>query len=134
MKSNGFVFYRSMWDSYLELSRKDEKLAEKFLKAVIEYGLDGEYDESDPIVNALMSGVTIGIDNAHNRYNTTQDNGNKGGRPKSYSAERMIELLNEGKTYKQIADVLDCSIKTVQRTLKEARTAHMISDNTEFKF
>lgn len=123
MKSDGFVFFRSVWDSYQELKRKDAVLAEKFLTAVIEYGLEGEYDESDPIVNALMSAAVVGIDNAHNRRAASQDNGTKGGRPKVYSSERMVELAQQGKTSQQIADELGCSIKTVQRALKEARDA-----------
>ena len=122
MKSDGFVFFRSVWDSYQELRRKDTTLAEKYLHAVIEYGLEGEYDESDPIVNALMSSAAVGIDNAHNRRATSQDNGTKGGRPKVYSSERIMELAQQGKSSQQIADELGCSIKTVQRAIKEAKT------------
>lgn len=123
MKSDGFVFFRSVWESYQELKRKDAVLAEKFLTAVIEYGLEGEYDESDPLINALMGGVTIGIDNAHSRRTASQDNGSKGGRPKLYSSEKIAELAQQGKTSQQIADELGCSIKTVQRALKEIRSA-----------
>lgn len=122
MKSDGFVFFRSVWESYQELKRKDAVLAEKFLTAVIEYGLEGEYDESDPLINALMGGVTISIDNAHSRRVASQDNGSKGGRPKLYSSEKIAELVAQGRTSQQIADELGCSLKTVQRALKEIRT------------
>ena len=122
MKSDGFVFFRSVWESYQELKRKDAVLAEKFLTAVIEYGLEGEYDESDPLINALMGSVTIGIDNAHSRRVASQDNGSKGGRPKLYSSEKIAELVAQGRTSQQIADELGCSLKTVQRALKEIRT------------
>lgn len=132
MKSDGFVFFRSVWDSYQELSRKDAKLADKYLHAVIEYGLEGEYDESDPIVNALMSSAVIGIDNAHSRRAASQDNGVHGGRPKLYSNDRIAELASQGKTSQQIADVLGCSIKTVQRALKEIRLASAGNDKFEF--
>ena len=128
MKSDGFVFFRSVWESYQELKRKDAVLAEKFLTAVIEYGLEGEYDESDPFINALMGGVIIGIDNAHSRRVTSQDNGAKGGRPKMYSSEKIAELAQQGKTSQQIADELGCSIKTVQRALKEIRTAAAVNE------
>lgn len=122
MKSDGFVFFRSVWESYQELKRKDAVLAEKFLTAVIEYGLEGEYDESDPLINALMGSVTVSIDNAHSRRVTSQDNGSKGGRPKLYSSEKIAELVAQGRTSQQIADELGCSLKTVQRALKEIRT------------
>ena len=114
MKSDGFVFFRSVWESYQELKRKDAVLAEKFLTAVIEYGLEGEYDESDPLINALMGSVTISIDNAHSRRVTSQD--------KLYSSEKIAELVAQGRTSQQIADELGCSLKTVQRALKEIRT------------
>lgn len=120
MRSDGFVFFRSVWDSYQELERKDKELANKYLLAVIKYGLEGEYDESDPIINALMSNTTISIDRAHNRYSESQNNGAKGGRPSKFSPEQIISLYQQGNTTKQIANTLGCSIKTVQRALKEA--------------
>lgn len=132
MKSDGFVFFRSVWDSYQELNRKDSQLAEKYLHAVIEYGLEGEYDESDPIINALMSGVVIGIDNAHSRRAASQDNGVRGGRPKVYSNDRIEELISQGKTNQQIADILGCSLKTVQRAVKEIRLTSAGNDKFEF--
>ena len=132
MKSDGFVFFRSVWESYQELKRKDAALAEKFLTAVIEYGLEGEYDESDPFINALMGSVTVGIDNAHSRRTISQDNGSKGGRPKLYSPDRIAELVAQGKTSQQIADELGCSLKTVQRALKELRTTQVVSQPFSF--
>lgn len=122
MENNGFVFFRSVWDGFQELKRKDENLAIKYLYAVIEYGLDGEYDESDPVINALMSNTIIGIDNAHSRRAASQDNGAKGGRPKQYSSDRINELMLQGKTNQQIADELGCSIKTIQRAVKEIKS------------
>lgn len=132
MKSDGFVFFRSVWESYQELKRKDTVLAEKFLTAVIEYGLEGEYDESDPLINALMGGVTISIDNAHSRRVASQDNGSKGGRPKLYSSEKIAELVAQGRTSQQIADELGCSLKTVQRALKEIRTTQSAGETFTF--
>ena len=132
MKSDGFVFFRSVWESYQELKRKDAALAEKFLTAVIEYGLEGEYDESDPLINALMGSVTISIDNAHSRRVASQDNGSKGGRPKLYSSEKIAELVAQGRTSQQIADELGCSLKTVQRASKEVRTAQAAGETFVF--
>lgn len=132
MKSDGFVFFRSVWESYQELKRRDAALAEKFLTAVIEYGLEGEYDESEPLINAIMSNITVSIDNARSRRIASQENGSKGGRPKLYSSEKIAELVAQGKTNQQIADELGCSLKTVQRTLKEIRTAQTAGETFVF--
>ena len=33
--------------------------------------------------------------------------------------ERIIKMLNEGKTYNEISEECDCSIKTIQRVAKD---------------
>lgn len=50
-----FVWYGSFYDTMINAEQIGKDVAYNFAKAVMEYGLYGEYDESDAVVNALMS-------------------------------------------------------------------------------
>lgn len=117
-KTKAFVFYETWYNSFLELSRKDEGLAKNFLKAVVDYGFTSSYDESDIVINALMSNVTQGIDNAQERYNKSQEIGSTGGRPSKHKAEVYYKLFDEGKDCNEVADILGVSLRTAQRYAK----------------
>lgn len=89
------------------------------MKAIIEYGIYGEYDNDNPYIDMLMPNITTVVDKAKDRYNKAIANGKKGGRPKKYSDEEMISLYNQGLTYQQIADQLGCSKSTVEKTISK---------------
>ena len=79
-KKDGFIFYKSFYDS---INALDESMQLEVYKALAEYGLTGEMgDDLSPIAKALITAMIPTIDNANKRYVASVDNGKKGGRPK----------------------------------------------------
>ena len=116
MKS--FVFYPTFLQAVESLRNNgNEILADKLLKAIVDYGIYGEYDDSDPIINAIMVQTVFSIDKSYNNYQNCIINGSKGGAKKKYSDDQIYELIDKGMTHKQIAEQLGCSTKTIQRAL-----------------
>ena len=79
-KKDGFIFYKSFYDS---INALDESMQLEVYKALAEYGLTGEMrDDLSPITKALLTAMIPTIDNANKRYVASVENGKKGGRPK----------------------------------------------------
>lgn len=79
-KKDGFIFYKSFYDS---INALDESMQLEVYKALAEYGLTGEMgDDLSPIAKALLTAMIPTIDNANKRYVASVENGKKGGRPK----------------------------------------------------
>lgn len=79
-KKDGFIFYKSFYDS---INALDESMQLDVYKALAEYGLTGEMrDDLSPITKALLTAMIPTIDNANKRYVASVENGKKGGRPK----------------------------------------------------
>lgn len=138
MTNASFVMYESFYSTYQSLVASNPETAQHFIEAVCEYGLYGEYDTEDPMVNALMVAVTQGIDRAQNRYATAQANGATGGRPtkdKSQEYARIKELQGQGKTQKEIASIMGISTRTIQRTLAAGpQTTSTAPQEFDFEF
>lgn len=111
-KNNAFVFYGSFEKAISEWS---EDIQFQCYKALINYGLNGTYESDNQVVNSLMSVFIPNIDAAQNRYDKAVESGKRGGRPSSISKEEIQELKAEGKTQKQIAEMLGISERTVRR-------------------
>ena len=121
MENNSFVFYKTFLELVEQAEITNPELAYKLSKAIMQYGIYGEYDESDQMVNLLMVQVTTGIDRAQERYQKTKDDGRLGGRPREHDTESVASLISQGYTPSQIAEHLNCSLRTVQRRIKEMR-------------
>jgi hypothetical protein len=136
--NTSFVMYESFYSTYQSLVASNPETAQRFIEAVCEYGLYGEYDTEDPMVNALMVTVTQGIDRAQNRYTNAKANGTTGGRPakdKSQEYARIKELQSQGKTQKEIASIIGKSTRTIQRILAAgAQPATSTYQDLEFEF
>lgn len=91
-KKDGFIFYRSFYDS---INALDESMQLEVYQALAEYGLSGEIkDDLSPITKALLTAMIPTIDNANKRYVASVQNGKKGGRPKK-NKEEVSENLEK---------------------------------------
>lgn len=141
-RNNGFVFYATFLDSIEALEKGDEpERAVKLMKAIINYGINQTYDDSDVVVNAMMPQIKFAIDNAKNRYDDAVENGKKGGAKKKYDDAEIVRMVIEQKmTHKAVSEALGCNTKTVQRAMREYknRTKQDITGqndmSTEFDF
>lgn len=113
--NNSFVFYATNLEVIETLEETDKELANDFMKAIIEYGIYGEYENTNPIIKVLMVQAGFGIDKAKDRYAVAVENGKKGGRPKTVDEYKVRELKGQGLTNKQIAEELKCSVSSVEK-------------------
>lgn len=108
-----FVFYGSMRESVDALP---EELGNKLLRAIMNYGTDGEIDRSDVIIYAILCSIIPNINKAKERYSASVMNGDKGGRPTLVSREQVKQLLDAGNSVAEVAQQLNCSTSTVYDT------------------
>ena len=114
-----FVFYKSFWETYEKLKLGgNQEMATSFLEAVCQYGLFYDYDDSDVVVDAMMNQVKISIDNAHRRYDASVANGTKGGAPKKYDEEAIVDFVEAGHTQREASEKFGCPERTVRRYVK----------------
>ena len=79
----------------VDIMKTDKELALKYIKAVMEYGLYGKYDDSDTMVKALMNPVVITLDNSQKRQERNKENGSKGGQNGSLIMMRLGDWLEK---------------------------------------
>lgn len=124
IKNNSFVFYATALETVEELEKGYPELGAELLKAMVEYGIYGEYDTSNPIINSIMAQFTFSVDKAKSRYEIAKENGSKGGRPKklTLSAEELEEMKKELGTWKKVAEELDVTedgLRKYRKTITE---------------
>lgn len=120
-EKENFLFLAS-WHDILEgydAAGKPE-IASELAKQIIYYGVTGQMTSNDPIITGTVTGMCAAlIDKSKQRYNNCVANGKQGGRPSQYSDEDVWKLHQQGFSNQDIADNLGCSVKTVQRKLKQ---------------
>lgn len=133
-KKKAFLFYATTLDTIEELESSpdpaDHVLAIKLLRAVVDQGLYGEYDDSDPKVRSYMPAIRLGIENAEKRHISSSNGGKKGGREKLYDDEKIVRLRLQGYTNAQITKIEGCSMKTCQRAWKKYESGELVLDDT----
>ena len=92
-KSNSVIILRSYWESIKGLPDDKQLL---FLKSIIEYGMDSIEPEFTGIEKSFWIQIKATIDNSMKRYNTSIENGKKGGAPKgNNNAKKQPETTQE---------------------------------------
>lgn len=121
IKNNSFVFYATSLEAVEKISEAYPEMGNELLKAIVEYGIYGEYDKTNPIIEAMMVNISFGIDKAKDRYTKAVENGKQGGRPKMIDNEKVRELKEAGLTNREVAERLGCSVSSVEKANKENR-------------
>ena len=129
IQRDGFVFYASAWQNVLDFRESNPELGDKLLKAIIDYGFYKDYDKSDPLVRGAMANIIISIDNAADRHVKAQAGGQKSASKTKFDREQIYELLDQGLTHKEVADIVGCkNTKTIQRAVKERQSGQDKTD------
>ena len=117
--NNSFVFYASFLETVEKAEKISPELANELMKAIIEYGIYGEYESDNPYIDMLMPNITTVVDKAKDRYAKAVENGKKGGRPSTIDKDKIIYLHKQGLTNKEVAAELNCSLSTVEKTVSK---------------
>ena len=130
-KFDNFVFYGS-WREALE-GLKNEfgiEYARETLWEMMLLGTAGDMETTKASIRGIVDGMCRdNIIAARKRYEKTKENGAKGGRPRKAEPLVVAELLQEGKTKQEIAEELNCSVRTVERAIADSG-ATKLSDKT----
>ena len=107
--TNSFVLYESVYKHFLRLSKNSE-IATRYIKAIMDYGLYKITPEEDDEI--WMYGLDADfavINSAKNKY-----------AKKICIPESLLrEYVDEGLTQKQMAELCNCSVDTIQRRIKQ---------------
>lgn len=114
MEYDNFVFY-GRWRELLQAF--DEATAKEILWQIMLLGTSGEMSTDNQMIISIIRGaVEINMNKAKDRYNSAQK---AKGRQQKYSSEEIKELKKQGMENQEIANILGCSLRTVQRALQE---------------
>jgi DNA-binding NarL/FixJ family response regulator len=114
-----FVFFSS-WERYLKTLEldKDIEYVNAVARAIIQYGISGEVESTDPTILSRVEAVCSDLMQSSNaRYNAALKGGTTGGRPQTYDRDAIQQMYKDGADIKVIADTLGCSKRTVQRAI-----------------
>jgi DNA-binding NarL/FixJ family response regulator len=119
-----FVFFSS-WERYLKTLEldKDINYVNAVARAIIQYGISGEIESTDPTVLSRVEAVCADLmQSSSDRYNAAVKGGTTGGRPRSHDHEAIKQMHRDGVPVQIIADTLGCSTRTVKRAIDAMNT------------
>jgi DNA-binding NarL/FixJ family response regulator len=115
MSVENFVFYKNWFDSIKALNNRE--LENEVLRAIVEYGVEGELSNSNNgVVNMTFGLIKPQIDNAKNNYLAKVEGGKNAGRKRSYTDEQVQMLIDKGLRADEIAEELGVSRDTIYKT------------------
>jgi DNA-binding NarL/FixJ family response regulator len=115
-----FVFFSS-WERYLKTLEldKDINYVNAVARAIIQYGISGEIESTDPTILSRVEAVCADLmQSSSERYNAALKGGTTGGRPRTHDHEAIKQMHKDGVPINVIADTLGCSTRTVKRALE----------------
>ena len=115
-----FVFFSS-WERYLKTLEldKDINYVNAVARAIIQYGITGEVESTDPTILSRVEAVCADLmQSSTARYNAAVKGGATGGRPRTHDHESIQQMYKDGVPIQVIADTLGCSTRTVKRVVE----------------
>ena len=133
INTQSFVLYESVYKHIETLkNRVSESAALHYITSIMEFGLYGVLPPDDDEVWVYgFEQAKTSIYAAKERYNKSKENGKMGGAPERYTVEQVAELKEQGLTNQEIANILGCCEKTVERKNKAYRDSQRQTDKTE---
>ena len=120
---DSFIFYRG-WAETAKGFAEDfgEDFAKEMIWALVCYICFGEIiTEKKSIIKWIEGDCLRVIEAAKKRHDASIEAGKLGGRPSKTNKDDVLALKQDGKTVKEIAEILGCSRDTVERALNECR-------------
>lgn len=120
---DSFIFYRG-WAETAKGFAEDfgEDFAKEMIWALVCYICFGEIiTKKKSIIKWIEGDCLRVIEAAKKRHDASIEAGKLGGRPSKINKDDVLALKQNGKTVKEIAEILGCSRDTVERALNECR-------------
>ena len=120
---DSFIFYRG-WAETAKGFAEDfgEDFAKEMIWALVCYVCFGEVaTEKKSIIKWIEGDCLRVIQAAKKRHDASIEAGKLGGRPAKIDKDDVLALKQDGKTVKEITEILGCSRDTVERALNECR-------------
>ncbi len=120
---DSFIFYRG-WAETAKGFAEDfgDDFAKEMIWALVCYICFGEVvTEKKSIIKWIEGDCLRVIEAAKKRHDASIEAGKLGGRPSKINKDDVLALKQDGKTVKEIAEILGCSRDTVERALNECR-------------
>ena len=120
---DSFIFYRG-WAETAKGFAEDfgEDFAKEMIWALVCYICFGEIiTKKKSIIKWIEGDCLRVIEAAKKRHDASIEAGKLGGRPSKINKDDVLALKQDGKTVKEIAEILGCSRDTVERALNECR-------------
>ena len=120
---DSFIFYRG-WVETAKGFAEDfgEDFAKEMIWALVCYICFGEIvTEKKSIIKWIEGDCLRVIEAAKKRHDASIEAGKLGGRPSKINKDDVLALKQDGKTIKEISEILGCSRDTVERALNECR-------------
>lgn len=120
---DSFIFYRG-WAETAKGFAEDfgEDFAKEMIWALICYVCFGEVVTNKKSIIKWIEGDCLRvIQAAKKRHDDAIEAGKLGGRPSKINKDEVLSLKQDGKTVKEIAEILGCSRDTIERALNECR-------------
>lgn len=120
---DSFIFYKG-WAETAKGFAEDfgEDFAKEIIWALVCYVCFGEIvTEKKSIIKWIEGDCLRVIEAAKKRHDASIEAGKFGGRPSKINKDDVFALKQDGKTIKEIAEILGCSRDTVERALNECR-------------
>ena len=120
---DSFIFYRG-WTETAKGFAEDfgEDFAKEMIWALVCYICFGEIvTEKKSIIKWIKGDCLRVIEAAKKRHDASIEAGKLGGRPSKINKDDVLALKQNGKTVKEISEILGCSRDTVERALNECR-------------
>lgn len=109
-----FIMRKEWLDNLIAL---EPELQDKIIADIVRYGVGAPAcHESDPIVGAFVNMVKGSIDASKRNYEQKVDMSQKAGRRKRIDDKKIYELAQEGLTAQEIADRLEISKSSVDKS------------------
>ena len=120
---DSFIFYRG-WAETAKGFAEDfgDDFAKEMIWALVCYICFGEVvTEKKSIIKWIEGDCLRVIEAAKKRHDASIEAGKFGGRPSKINKDDVLALKQDGKTIKEIAEILGCSRDTIERALNECR-------------
>ena len=127
MAKDSFVFYKSFYDA---IKKIPEEYQLELYNAILSYSLEGlEPSNLSPIAEAMFILIKPNIDSSKKRYETSVENGKRGGRPKQETQDEPNQ--NPKETQRKPKDNLQETQDKPNQNLNEDEDVDVNVDDNE---